>query len=151
MDACVFCLIRDGEAEHSLVHSDDLVLAFMDLYPVTPGHVLVVPREHLVGLGEIDDELGGRLWSVARRVGDALRRNALNTGETDTGYGKPMRCEGINLFLADGEAAGQEVFHAHLHVFPRYEGDTFSVHALWQEAERTELDGHAARLRALLP
>ncbi|WP_304454463.1 HIT family protein [Nocardiopsis sp. YSL2] len=151
MGACVFCLIRDGEAAHSLVHSDDLVLAFMDLYPVTPGHVLVVPREHLVGLGEIGDELGGRLWSVARRVGEALRRNALDTGNTDGGSGGPIRCEGVNLFLADGEAAGQEVFHAHLHVFPRYEGDAFSVHALWQEAERTELDGHAARLRALLP
>lgn len=151
MDACVFCLIRDGKAPHSLVHSDDLVLAFMDLSPVTPGHVLVVPREHVVGLGEIGDELGGRLWSMARRVGEALRRNALNTGDRRAGSSRPMRCEGINLFLADGEAAGQEVFHAHLHVFPRYEGDSFSVHALRQEAERTELDGHATRLRALLP
>lgn len=115
----------------------------MDLYPVTPGHVLV-------GLGEIGDELGGRLWSVARRVGDALCRNTLDTGDADTTTGGSMRCEGVNLFLADGEAAGQEIFHAHLHVFPRYEGDAFSVHALWQEAPRTELDGHAARLRALL-
>src|SRR5699024_10352409 len=85
MDACVFCLIRDGKAPHSLVHSDDLVLAFMDLSPVTPGHVLVVPREHVVGLGEIGDELGGRLWSMARRVGEALRRNALNTGDRHAG------------------------------------------------------------------
>ncbi|MFE3455998.1 HIT family protein [Nocardiopsis aegyptia] len=147
----MFCLIRDGEAAHSLVHSDDLVLAFMDLYPVTLGHVLVVPREHVVGLGEIGDELGARMWSVARRVGQALRSNALDTADTGSGAGGRMRCEGVNLFLADGEAAGQEVFHAHLHVFPRYEGDAFSVHALWQGAERTELDGHAARLRALLP
>ncbi|MBR8744778.1 HIT family protein [Nocardiopsis sp. MG754419] len=151
MSACVFCLIRDDEAARSLIYSDDLVLAFMDLCPVTPGHVLVVPREHLVGLGEVGDQLGGRLWSVARRVGDALRRDTLNTGDADAGSVGPVRCDGVNLFLADGEAAGQEVFHVHLHVFPRYEGDAFSVHALWQEAERAELDGHAARLRALLP
>ncbi|WP_017569040.1 HIT family protein [Nocardiopsis halotolerans] len=151
MDACVFCSIRDGEAENSLVYRDEWVLAFMDLYPVTPGHVLVVPREHLVGLGEVGDELGGRMWSVARRVGEALRRAALDTGNADEGSGGLVRCEGVNLFLADGEAAGQEVFHVHLHVFPRFAGDAFSVHAHWEEAERARLDGHAARLRALLP
>ncbi len=61
-----------------------------------------------------------------------------------------MRCKGVNLFLADGEVAGQEVFHLHLHVFPRFAGDPFSVHALWQKADRAELDGRAARLGALL-
>ncbi len=85
MSDCLFCQIRDGRAVGSLVHSDDLVLAFMDLYPVTPGHVLVVPREHLVGLGEVGDELGGRLCSVARRVGDALRRDALDAGARGPG------------------------------------------------------------------
>lgn len=137
MSDCVFCLIRDGQAPNSLVHEDDLVLAFMDLYPVTPGHVLVVPREHVAELSGVGDELGARLWSVARRVGDALRGGA-------------VRCEGVNLFLADGEAAGQEVLHVHLHVFPRFEGDSFSVQAVWEEADRGELDGHAAVLRALL-
>ncbi|WP_435108911.1 HIT family protein [Nocardiopsis synnemataformans] len=149
MSDCLFCQIRDGRAVGSLVHSDDLVLAFMDLYPVTPGHVLVVPREHLVGLDEVGDELGGRLWSVARRVGDALRRDA---GAADSGFPwpGPVRCEGVNLFLADGEAAGQEIFHLHLHVFARFAGDSFAVHALWEEADRAELDGRAARLGALL-
>ncbi|NYH55281.1 histidine triad (HIT) family protein [Nocardiopsis arvandica] len=149
MDECLFCAIRDGEAERSLVYSDDLVLAFMDLYPVTPGHVLVVPREHLVGLSGVDDALGGRLWGVARRVGDALRADT--AGGASAGPAREsLRCEGVNLFLADGEAAGQEVLHVHLHVFPRFEGDSFSVQAVWEEADRGELDGHAAVLRALL-
>ncbi|WP_159943505.1 MULTISPECIES: HIT family protein [unclassified Nocardiopsis] len=142
MDDCTFCLIREGRLEVSLVHSDDLVLAFMDLYPVTPGHVLVVPREHLVGLEEVGDALGARLWSVARRVGRALR--------ADASAGGGVRCEGVNLFLADGEAAGQEVFHVHLHVFPRFPGDSFSVQAAWERADRAELDRYAARLGALL-
>ncbi|MCY9783801.1 HIT family protein [Nocardiopsis sp. EMB25] len=137
MSDCVFCLIRDGRAPASPVYSDDLVLAFMDLYPVTPGHVLVVPREHVVGLGDVDDAVGARMWRTARRVGEALRGGA-------------VRCEGVNLFLADGEAAGQEVFHAHLHVFPRFSGDGFSVQAGWEEAERAVLDTHAERLRGAL-
>lgn len=149
MSECLFCLIRDNAATNSPVYSDDLVVAFMDLYPVTPGHVLVVPHEHLVGLSEVGDELGGRLWSVARRVGDALRQDALGADDAD-GASPRVRCEGVNLFLADGEAAGQEIFHLHLHVFPRFAGDPFSVHALWEEADRVELDSHAARLRALL-
>ncbi|CAL9343777.1 Protein hit [Nocardiopsis dassonvillei] len=135
---CVFCAIRDGSAAVSTVYEDEAVLAFMDLFPVTPGHVLVVPRVHVAGLGDLDDAVGARMWSVARRVGTALRGGA-------------VRCEGVNLFLADGEAAGQEVFHVHLHVFPRFAGDTFSVQAVWEEADRAVLDGQAARLSSLLP
>lgn len=135
---CVFCAIRDGRSPVSPVYGDDLVLAFMDLFPVTPGHVLVVPRVHVVGLGEVEDAVGARMWGVARRVSVALRGGA-------------VRCEGVNLFLADGEAAGQEVFHAHLHVFPRFAGDRFSIRAVWEEADRAVLDGQAERLRALLP
>ncbi|MFY7066356.1 HIT family protein [Nocardiopsis changdeensis] len=137
-EECLFCGIAAGRLPASPVYEDDLVVAFMDLYPVTPGHVLVVPRAHVVGLGGLDDAVGARLWSVARRVGTALRGGA-------------VRCEGVNLFLADGEAAGQEVFHVHLHVFPRFAGDPFSIHAVWEEADRAVLDGQAARLRALVP
>ncbi|SHI37710.1 histidine triad (HIT) family protein [Nocardiopsis flavescens] len=137
-EECAFCGIVAGRLVSSPVYEDDLVVAFMDLYPVTPGHVLVVPRAHVAGLGDLDDALGARLWSAARRIGTALRGGA-------------VRCEGVNLFLADGEAAGQEIFHVHLHVFPRFAGDPFSLHALWEEADREVLHGQAARLRALLP
>lgn len=137
MSGCVFCQIRDRQAEGHLVYEDDLVLAFMDLCPVNPGHVLVVPKEHLVGLGDVPDHVGARMWSAARRVGQALR----------TGV---VRCEGVNLFLADGEAAFQEIFHVHLHVFPRFSGDPFTIDADWQQADRAELETCAAELRAVL-
>lgn len=137
MSDCVFCRIRDTQAENSLVHEDELVLAFMDLFPVNPGHVLVVPKEHLVGLEDVPDQVGARMWSTARRVGRALRAGA-------------VRCEGVNLFLADGEAAFQEIFHVHLHVFPRFAGDPFTIDADWKQAERTELDAVAARLRSAM-
>jgi histidine triad (HIT) family protein len=136
-DGCVFCAIVAGEAEASIVHEDDAAVVFLDLNPVTPGHLLVVPRRHLAGLADLDDETGTHLWRVAQRMAGALRRSGL-------------RCEGVNLFLADGAAAFQEVFHVHLHVFPRFEGDGFTIDATWVPRARDLLDAEAEALRAAL-
>ncbi|GHD36476.1 HIT family protein [Nocardiopsis kunsanensis] len=137
MHACVFCRVRGGSARASVVHQDDLVLAFMDLMPINPGHVLVVPRMHATGLGEVPDQVGARMWSLGRRLGGALRAS-------------PVRCEGVNLFLADGAAAFQTVFHAHLHVIPRFTGDSFPLQGPRAQAPRRELEEGAAQLRELL-
>ncbi|MBC6458737.1 HIT family protein [Actinomadura sp. HBU206391] len=131
---CVFCAIACGEAEASTVYSDDLAMVVMTLGPVTPGHVLVIPRVHVVGLEDLDEETGAHLWKVAHRMARALRRSGL-------------RCEGVNVFLADGEAAFQEVFHLHLHVFPRYEGDGFRLAADWNTRTRASLDEDAEAVR----
>ncbi|MGF7233521.1 MAG: HIT family protein [Frankia sp.] len=133
-EPCVFCAIAQGEAEASVVYEDDVALAFMDLSPVTPGHLMVVPRAHAVELEDLDDRVGVRVWQVAHRLARALRRSGL-------------RCEGVNLFLADGEAAFQEIFHVHLHVFPRFAGDSFRIDADWRIRERGELDETAAAVR----
>jgi diadenosine tetraphosphate (Ap4A) HIT family hydrolase len=139
IDDCIFCAIVAGDAPASVVYDDEQVIAFMDLYPVTPGHALVVPRAHTVGLLDLDAETGGRMLSVAQRVARALARSSL-------------RSDGVNLFLADGEVAGQDVFHSHLHVIPRYEGDGFIVHGTRREVDptRAELDDHAELIRAQL-
>ena len=99
-----------------MVYEDETVVVFMDLNPVTPGHLLVVPRKHAVGLEDVDEATSAHVWSVGHQMAQALRRSGL-------------RCDGINVFLADGEVAFQEVFHFHLHVFPRYAGDGFSIAA----------------------
>ncbi|MDH2444268.1 HIT family protein [Amnibacterium sp. CER49] len=109
-DGCVFCAIAAGEAEASVVHEDDEVIAFLDLHPVTPGHLLVVPKRHSVGLDDTDPDTGRRVWSVAHDLARALRRSSLRT-------------DGVNLLLCDGAAAFQTVLHLHLHVVPRFEGD----------------------------
>lgn len=106
----------------------------MDLSPVTPGHVLVVPKSHAEGLVDLPDDLGVRVWEVGHRVGRALRLSGL-------------RCEGVTLFLADGEAAFQEIFHVHLHVFPRFKGDSFRIDANWRVHERRVLDEAAQAVR----
>ena len=119
------------------MYADPVVLAFLDRSPATEGHTLVVPRKHYPDLTRLPEEVGSQLWTAAHRIARSLRRT-------------PLRCEGVSLTLADGEAAGQEVFHTHLHVFPRYCGDTYRVRADWRQPDRAELDATAARLRAAL-
>jgi histidine triad (HIT) family protein len=114
MDDCIFCRILAGDAPGSFVYRDEQCAAFMDVQPVNPGHLLVVPTRHAASLAELDAPTAGRLMQVAQRLAAALRASGL-------------RCEGVNLFLADGKAAMQEVFHAHLHVFPRFVGDGFGL------------------------
>ncbi|MFH8597376.1 HIT family protein [Streptomyces rimosus] len=87
-----------------------------------------------MGLEDLQEDVGVAVWKVAHRLGRALRRSGL-------------RCEGVNLFLADGEAAFQEVFHVHLHVFPRFAGDPFRMEADWRVQERAQLDRAAAAVR----
>ena len=134
-DGCVFCAIVAGQAPASVVHEDEVALAFLDTRPVTPGHLLVIPKRHAPYLADLDEETGGHLFAVALRLAAALRRSSL-------------RCDGVNLFLADGEAAGQEVFHLHLHVFPRFSGDGVRIEGEWSVTpSRAELDEVAARVR----
>ena len=134
---CIFCAIAAGEAEASLVHEDATVLVFMALHPVVPGHLLVVPREHVVGLEDIDEATSAHVWAVGHEMARALRRSGL-------------RCEGINVFLCDGEAAFQSVFHFHLHVIPRYVGDSWKLLVEEVERERRLLDAEARAVRDAL-
>jgi diadenosine tetraphosphate (Ap4A) HIT family hydrolase len=134
---CVFCRIVAGTADASVVYTDDRLLAFCDVNPVNPGHLLIVPKIHSVGLADLDESDGSRMFMVAQRLAAAVRSSGL-------------RCEGVNLFLADGKAAGQEVFHVHLHVFPRYVGDFFRLDSGQRRASRRDLDEIAARVRAVL-
>jgi len=136
-EQCVFCAIVAGDTEASLVYEDEVAVVFMDVNPVTPGHLLVVPRSHAVGLEDLDEDTSAHVWSLGHQMARALRRTSL-------------RCEGINVFLADGEAAFQEVFHFHLHVFPRFAGDGFSIDADWKQRPRDLLDAEAQSIAAAL-
>ena len=111
---CIFCRILAGSAPASFVYRDEQVAAILDIRPITPGHLLVIPVRHAASLAELDPEDGAQIFRVGQKMADALRHSGL-------------RCEGVNFFLADGEAAGQDVFHVHLHVFPRYAGDGYKM------------------------
>ncbi|WP_189238748.1 HIT family protein [Planomonospora parontospora] len=137
MEACIFCEIVAGRAEAGIVYDDDNVVAILDHKPATIGHVLVIPRMHIAGLAHADDAVGTAIWRAARHMSAALRASGL-------------RCDGVRLSLADGEAAGQDVFHLHLHVVPRYPGDGVVVTADWKKRSRELLDQDAVLIRSAL-
>ncbi|HOF64073.1 MAG TPA: HIT family protein [Dermatophilaceae bacterium] len=134
---CVFCAIVAGEVPSSSVYADDRVVAFMDLHPVTPGHLLVIPRTHAPTLGDLDPADASRMMTVAQELAEALRASTVPT-------------DGINLLLADGAVAGQEVFHCHLHVIPRTPHDGLVIDAPFASPTRDELDAHADAIRSAL-
>jgi diadenosine tetraphosphate (Ap4A) HIT family hydrolase len=113
--------------------------AFLDIAQWTEGHLLVVPNIHAAMLADLDPGVGGEIFAVAIRLAAALRKSRL---------GPPA----INLHLADGEAAGQEIFHVHLHVIPRLTGDGFGIRCahLGRQVDRASLDQRAEEIRAAL-
>jgi len=137
---CIFCKLLNGELEASFVYRDDICSVFMDVQPVNAGHVLVVPNRHAAYLADLEAEEGAQIFRIGQRISAALRSSG-------------VKCEGVNFFLADGEAAMQEVFHVHLHVFPRYAGDGFGLRfapKYYQKPERSELNQIADDIRMAL-
>ena len=116
---CIFCKIVQGQIPCAKVYEDELTLAFMDIGQASEGHVLVASKRHAANLLELTAEEAGAVMQTAQRIAAA----AAQTFEP----------EGITLFQANGAAGGQTVFHFHLHVLPRFEGDGLSV--VWQREE----------------
>ena len=140
MTVCIFCQIVEGILPSSKVYEDEICLAFMDIQPVNPGHILVISKAHFIDLADLPADTGAHLFQVAQRI-------ALNLQKTD------IQMEGANLFLAHGEAAGQEVFHVHLHVIPRFAGDGFGFRFgpnYVNLPERHELDTIATKIKQQL-
>lgn len=139
-EGCVFCEIVAGHSPASVFYEDDLVLGLMTIGPVTSGHAMVIPKMHAPYLAQLDEKAGRQMWTVAQRAAGALRAASETSNE--------IRCEAVSMYLADGRAASQEIFHVHLHVFPRYEGDPFGLVADWTiHPPREELDRVAFHIR----
>jgi histidine triad (HIT) family protein len=136
-DQCVFCEILRGDSPASFVHQDDNIVAFMDIQPITRGHMLVVPREHAVLMSDLNETVSMRAFRVARHLASVVR--------VTLGAG------GVNLFVADGEIAFQDVPHFHVHVIPRYPSDGFGLTfppTYNKATSRAELEAVAAALSA---
>lgn len=132
---CVFCRIIAGEETVSIVHEDDRAIAFMDIQPYTPGHVLVVPRDHHTDLFGVPDGLAAHCLAIARRLGPGIKRA---TGAA-----------ALNIFSANGAAGGQDVPHFHFHLIPVREGEHFDLQLPRSGApvpSRSGLDVMAARI-----
>ena len=132
---CVFCRIIRGDEMVSVIHEDDEVLDFLDIQPLHPGHLLVVPKEHHRDLFQVPEQLAARAFETARRLLPGLR--------TATG------CRAVNLFSPNGADGGQDVFHFHLHLIPVPQGHPFPLQLPDPAAAvptRSELDVMAARI-----
>lgn len=137
MSECVFCDILAGESPASFTYEDDTVVAFMDVQPITHGHMLVVPREHGTLMSEVDERVAMRTFRVARKLADVARST--------------LGAAGVNLFVADGEIAFQDIPHFHVHVIPRYPKDGFGLtfpQTYDHPPSRAQLDAIAAAIRA---
>lgn len=115
MDNCIFCKILRGELPSQKIYEDDKTYAFLDINPVNPGHVLVIPKKHTLDVFEIEESEWDAVMRTVRRVAHALEKSLAPTG--------------INLAMNNRSGAGQVVFHAHVHVMPRFPNDG---HELWK-------------------
>jgi histidine triad (HIT) family protein len=134
---CIFCDLIKGAAEVSICYEDATAIAFMDIQPVNAGHVLVVPRAHYETLQDIPREVGLHLYQVAARLIPVVQKVA---GAAD-----------MNVVVNSGPAAGQNVFHYHIHLIPRKHGDGFDIPLPFPGSEmpdRTMLDAMAAQIIA---
>jgi histidine triad (HIT) family protein len=111
MEDCIFCKIIEGEVPSHTVYEDEKVIAFLDAEPVSRGHTLVVPKEHVENIHEASGM--DYMWDSLVKVSNAVK--------------EAFDAEGINIAQNNGEKAGQEVFHLHFHVTPVYDGDELEI------------------------
>ena len=132
---CLFCKLIAREIPAQIVYEDEETLAFLDINPVNPGHTLVIPKKHSPDIFEIDEKDWAAVMSTARRVAKAIE--------------KVYDVSGINIGMNNRAGAGQMIFHAHVHVMPRFEGDP---HKLWPGKPYAEGEFAAAgdKIRAAL-
>lgn len=139
---CVFCQVISGTLPASRVMEDDHCVVFMDIFPLRPGHTLVVPKVHHQYLNELEPELRNHVIDVGTRIADAIRRSDLP-------------CDGFNFAVNEGRAAQQTVPHCHLHVLPRKRGDLFGlvgqvlkkpIQVVLKPNNRQQLDRQAASI-----
>ena len=136
MSDCVFCRIVAGQIPSTRVFEDEHTLAFMDIGQVNPGHVLVAVKKHAANLYELDDAQAAAVARVSARLARAIR-NAFGP-------------EGLSVYQANGKAAGQTVFHYHVHLVPRHAGDGMEFTWPAKHPPREKLEEYAAMLRTRL-
>ncbi|HEY2437093.1 MAG TPA: HIT family protein [Solirubrobacteraceae bacterium] len=130
---CIFCKIVAGEIPAAIIDQDERTVAFMDISPATRGHLLAVPRRHARNLLEIEpDDLQATILTAQRMASRAVER---------------LDADGVNLLNSCGRAAWQTVFHFHIHVIPRYEGDPLRLPWTPSEGNMEEIEAAAAALR----
>lgn len=131
-DNCIFCKLAGGDIPTNAVYEDEDFKVILDASPASRGHCIILPKTHAADIFELPEEYCEKIMSVAKKCAGVLR--------------KVLSCDGINILQNNGEAAGQTVFHLHVHLIPRYKDD--KVHIKWTENEQTgDLEALAEEIR----
>lgn len=112
-DDCIFCKLANGDIPTNTVYEDDDFRVIMDMSPATKGHSLILPKEHFSNIYEIDDEIAGKAFKLAKKMAILMTEK--------------LSCDGFNIVQNNGETAGQTVFHFHMHLIPRYKDDNQKI------------------------
>ena len=135
---CHYCMIVSKKLPASIVYEDEFTMAFLVIKPITPGHVVVIPKRHVESFVDLSDEEACYLINAVKRVDQAMQASDL-------------ACEAVSIYLGDGEVAGQDIPHIHMHVIPRFSDDQFDF-SLDSNLERyhgiAELEEDAMKIRS---
>lgn len=133
---CIFCKIANGEIPSSTVYENELFRAILDIAPSAKGHVIILPKQHMVNLFDITETIASNALIIASKIAKAMKQS--------------LGCSGVNLLQNNGEAAGQTVFHLHIHLIPRYENDSMNIPWKPLSYSQTEADDIAKKIRQSL-
>ena len=128
---CIFCKIIAGEIPSTAVYEDEDFRAILDVNPAARGHVIILPKKHAANIFELDEAEASKVLPIAKKIATAVM--------------KTYHCDGVNILQNNGEAAGQTVFHLHVHVVPRYYGD--GVNIMWKAGETPDLQAVADEIK----
>ena len=133
---CIFCAIVEGKIPSAKVYENEHIFAFMDIAPANPGHLLIIPKQHYRNIFDMPAEVGSKIMEAAVPLAAAIRK-ALNP-------------DGLNLFQSNEAAGFQTVFHFHLHLIPRWEGDPLRLPWKPSEGDIEEINNIAKRIQKVL-
>jgi len=133
---CLFCTIIDGELPSYKLYEDEYFCVILDRFPKCLGHVLILPKRHAAHIFNLNEEESSRLFPLAQKMAAALQ--------------KSLNFTGLNLLQNNGESAGQEVNHFHLHLIPRFDGDAMAIQYRRQDPSEAEFEEMAEKLKKVL-
>ena len=136
MENCLFCKIIHKEIPADIVYDDEDTIAFLDIHPVNIGHVLVIPKKHIENIYGFDEDNINTVFTAVQKTARAVKGG--------------VNADGINIIMSNEKAAGQEVFHAHVHIIPRYETDNFAHWKRGREYEEGEAETVAVKISSQL-
>ena len=132
-DDCIFCKIANGEIPSATVYEDSICRVILDVNPANKGHALIIPKEHFDNIYSMDAETAAKIFTIATEVAKAQKAE--------------LNPDGLNILQNNGEAAGQTVFHFHMHLVPRYIKDNVTMTWIQGKADTEELSALSKALR----